>query len=102
MDQHTENHTCRCPFCEYDMNDNPEDMQDHISYWGSEDGAVESSCPSCGKDFFVIEQVDRTWTTQEVEFYPCSVEGCDGRAVMQEPDEQPCECFKHVPREELS
>ena len=41
-------------------------MIDLVTYWG-EDGRKEESCNSCGKDFWVEEHVNRTWTVFKTE-----------------------------------
>jgi len=65
-EKYEKEHSCRCPFCGYDLNTESEDMIDLITYWG-EDGRKEESCNSCGKDFWVEEKVDRTWNVFKTE-----------------------------------
>ena len=48
-----------CPDCgcEWEICDHPE----LVTYWGSDDDAVELQCPACEKEFFVAERVMRTF-----------------------------------------
>ncbi len=64
--QYKEAHACNCPHCGYDLTTESEDMVNIVTYWG-EDGRVEEHCNHCGKDFWVEEHVDRTWTTFKTE-----------------------------------
>ncbi len=89
-----EEHSCTCPHCGYDMNNEPEDMQDLVTYWG-EEGKLKQECNSCDGEFFVEEHVDRTWSVHLVESYMCCESDCDEPAIMQEQYDQPCECLKH-------
>lgn len=38
-----------------------------VSYYGSEDGPIEMSCQSCGKIFYIDEQVERTYEVRKTE-----------------------------------
>ena len=54
----------RCPSCDHVISDEPEDMQQHISYWGShDDGPREHECPNpnCEVTFYIYELVRRTY-----------------------------------------
>ncbi len=62
--QYVEEHSCKCPFCGYDLTTECEDMINIVTYWG-EEGPIEEHCNHCGKDFWVEEHVDRTWKTFE-------------------------------------
>ena len=54
----------RCPYCdELQTND---DGQYPVSYWGSESGPVGMECGHCFKEFFVEEDVQRTYKVAKV------------------------------------
>lgn len=93
-ERYEDEHSCKCPFCEFDLTSDCEYMVDLTTYHG-EEGKLEQTCPNCDKDFFVEEHVDRTWNVHLVESYTCSEEGCDRPAIMQEADDQPCSCTEH-------
>ncbi len=51
----------RCPACKT-LIDEMEDLQPHITYWGSyERGSESHSCPNCDLEFYVYEIVQRTY-----------------------------------------
>lgn len=64
--QYEEEHSCKCPFCGFDLSTDCEYMIDLVTYHG-EEGKLEQACPSCDEDFFVEEHVDRTWTVSKTE-----------------------------------
>lgn len=54
-----------CPFCNQTQSN--ESKYAHVSYWGEvdKDSDYEQECESCGKVFFVIEHVTRTFECVE-------------------------------------
>lgn len=55
-----------CPFCNQTQSN--ESKYAHVSYWGEvdKDSDYEQECESCGKVFFVIEHVTRTFECVEM------------------------------------
>ena len=59
--QHEREKQVRCPACNT-LIDEMEDLQEHVTYWGSHDsGPVDHECPSCSLEFYVYEIVQRTY-----------------------------------------
>lgn len=51
-----------CPYCETEHADSETlGSRDLITYHGSEDGPIEFECDHCEKEFFVYEEVERTY-----------------------------------------
>ena len=60
-ERHEKEHSVSCPHCgEKLYPDDIEFMEGLITYHG-EDEAVKKECGFCEKDFWVKEDVDRTW-----------------------------------------